>query len=559
MRSLARVAVAVLIGMFAVAAPASAEPMYGAIARTAAVDQEMADAGLRATTSAPFGMSFTGGANPTQEPDFSLYGGGANGAGIGVMPWLGAYNDEDGAAPCQFQRSDESVQSRVRELDQWDNVVAWQIADEPHVDECTGGLTGAGFVHSGTLAAGTGSTTSGSATLSSVTLISGAAWRAGERIFGAGIPTGATIAAVGSDTLTISEPATATGTAVELYNSADASYAHGSGSTTSGSATVAPVSASIGAFAVGKCVWGAGIPEGTTITAVDAGAGWLTLSQAATATGTVDPLRSSSDPLCGTTTRTVEQFQERYRVIKAADNPDGAGDEPPIVLPHFRGEEFEALFAAGGDRTADILGVVQYPCNHPAGDCVYANLEADIETAEAAGWPADRLAGWVQAFGDDPTALSSWYLMPGASQLQEMIDRFRSHGIEHLWFYTWDEHDEWMDLGSAFAANPLDPVIATVRANAPGSCRVALDQLDVEARGARRVKLDVEVLAGAVTKVEYLVDGVEVEEDTTAPIWDETWDSTTVADGPHDVAARATCSDGTFVTPAQELILTAGR
>ena len=107
MRSLAGAAMALLVATSAVAAPASAEPMYGTIARTAAVDQEIADAGLRATTSAPFGMSFTGGANPAQEPDLSLYGGGANGAGIGVMPWLGAYNDEDNAAPCQFERSDD--------------------------------------------------------------------------------------------------------------------------------------------------------------------------------------------------------------------------------------------------------------------------------------------------------------------------------------------------------------------------------------------------------------------------------------------------------------------
>jgi Bacterial Ig domain/Calcineurin-like phosphoesterase len=49
-----------------------------------------------------------------------------------------------------------------------------------------------------------------------------------------------------------------------------------------------------------------------------------------------------------------------------------------------------------------------------------------------------------------------------------------------------------------------------------------------------------------VTLVEYFVDGLQVAADGTAPDWDEYWDSTTVLDGSHVVAARARDAAGNW-------------
>ena len=93
----------------------------------------------------------------------------------------------------------------------------------------------------------------------------------GQRIEGAGIPAATTVVAIEGETLTLSNPATAEGSGVELEGLA--------------SATVTGVTGVTGSFVVGEELSGRGIAVGTRITAVDAAAHTLTLSQAPTSAG----------------------------------------------------------------------------------------------------------------------------------------------------------------------------------------------------------------------------------------------------------------------------------
>jgi hypothetical protein len=99
---------------------------------------------------------------------------------------------------------------------------------------------------------------SGSATVTSVTKSLGV-FLAGQRVSGSGISPGTTIAGVSGSTLTLSAPASGV------------------------SGVISIVSEGPGPFAVGEAVSGPGIPEGTTVATVTAGG--LTLSNPATATG----------------------------------------------------------------------------------------------------------------------------------------------------------------------------------------------------------------------------------------------------------------------------------
>ena len=107
-----------------------------------------------------------------------------------------------------------------------------------------------------------------SPTISSLATSTGS-FAVGQQITGAGIPEGATVTAVGAGTLTISRLPTVGGTVALVADSK----------------IVSNVLTSTGTFIVGEAISGAGIPADTTITAVDAGAGALTLSANPTAGG----------------------------------------------------------------------------------------------------------------------------------------------------------------------------------------------------------------------------------------------------------------------------------
>ncbi len=139
-------------------------------------------------------------------------------------------------------------------------------------------------------AAFTGNATSGSPVISNVSSVAGLA--VGQSIAAAGIqgsaiPVGATILAVGANTVTLDENSTATATDLALTAFSDTIASTFTGDLTSGSTTIANVSSESG-LVVGQSITGAGIPAGTTIATV--GTTTLTLSQAATATAATVPL-----------------------------------------------------------------------------------------------------------------------------------------------------------------------------------------------------------------------------------------------------------------------------
>jgi hypothetical protein len=133
----------------------------------------------------------------------------------------------------------------------------------------------------------TGVLVSGSNVITSVSSLSGitnpAAGDIGQVITGAGIPAGTTVTATssGPNTITLSNAATAsTSTAI---------VAHPTGLVTSGGNSISAVSSTTG-VAVGQPISGAGIPDGTTVTALNATAHTITISQNAVSTTPVTPV-----------------------------------------------------------------------------------------------------------------------------------------------------------------------------------------------------------------------------------------------------------------------------
>lgn len=105
--------------------------------------------------------------------------------------------------------------------------------------------------------------------------------------------TGTATTTAGSNTLTAVSTATGTGAL---------SAATGTVTTTSGSKTLTAVATTTGAFAVGQAISGTGIPAKALISAV--GAGTLTVTIAATASGVAVPVSAGTNKVKGLTTTT---------------------------------------------------------------------------------------------------------------------------------------------------------------------------------------------------------------------------------------------------------------
>jgi len=95
------------------------------------------------------------------------------------------------------------------------------------------------------------------------------------------------------------------------------------------------------------------------------------------------------------------------------------------VLTHYRSYEFRDF-----SNSADILGVVSYPCSHKYG-CRYWKITADVQAARDAGWK--RLWAMPQTFGDD------YYRVPSASELQTILSTWNATGVEGSLTYVWDK------------------------------------------------------------------------------------------------------------------------
>ena len=162
-------------------------------------------------------------------------------------------------------------------------------------------------------------------------------------IEGTGIPADTTITAVGPSpgTLTLSNPVTAPGTAVPL---------------SAGSRTITGLTTTLGAFRVGATIEGAGIPPGTTITAV--GLNTLTISQPATATAQ-DVALTSSGPQAVSQQLSGLEPQTAYRFRLAATNADATS------------------FGPGGKFTTFALPNVELPDNRK-----YEMVSPPVKTGE---------------------------------------------------------------------------------------------------------------------------------------------------------------------------------
>jgi hypothetical protein len=121
-----------------------------------------------------------------------------------------------------------------------------------------------------------GVVTSGSSTITALTSVTSLV--VGQPISGAGIPSGATIAAINGINLNLSAPATASSSPISEFT----------GVFTSGSTAINTITVTSGALAVGQPLNYPGtttIPEGTTIASISNSAPTILLSQNATASG----------------------------------------------------------------------------------------------------------------------------------------------------------------------------------------------------------------------------------------------------------------------------------
>src|SRR5688572_7093072 len=84
-------------------------------------------------------------------------------------------------------------------------------------------------------------------------------------------------------------------------------------------------------------------------------------------------------------------------------------------------------------------------------------------------------------------------------------------------------------LGGAASSRPRDKKPPSVSVTSPSAGATVTGSGTVSASASDNV---------GVTRVTWFVDGMQVASDTTAP-WSQSWDSTTVSDGGHSVAATA--------------------
>ncbi len=180
----------------------------------------------------------------------------------------------------------------------------------------------------------------GSPTITGVTTSTGA-FAVGQAITATGIPADTTITAVGSGTLTLSDPVTAPGTAVPL---------------SAGSPTITGVTTMAGVFRVGATIEGPGIPPETTIVSV--GLNTLTISEPVTETGQ-DVALTSSGPQAVSQLLSGLEPQTAYRFRLAATNADATS------------------FGPGGKFTTFALPNVELPDNRR-----YEMVSPPVKTGE---------------------------------------------------------------------------------------------------------------------------------------------------------------------------------
>lgn len=115
-----------------------------------------------------------------------------------------------------------------------------------------------------------------------------------------------------------------------------------------------------------------------------------------------------------------QKIAERTALIKQHD-PDGR-----TFIAVSGGYKYQEEFAQLAD-SADLIGVVVYPCNTKKPRCEIDKIRERVDRAFAAGIPVERLVPVLQAFGQAcSTAERKWYRLPSEEELREI-------------FAAWDE------------------------------------------------------------------------------------------------------------------------
>jgi len=266
------------------------------------------------------------------------------------------------------------------------------------LDGETTGAEGTGGLGSGS-ATGTGDLSSGSPTVANLVTTTGA-FEVGQGITGTGIPSNTYITAVGAGTLTLSSPASSDQTVTGL---------------TTNTKMVFDVNTSSGAFISGAAISGAGIPAGTTISAVSSDT--LTLSANATTGGTgvvltsaiayasnavnnianaLGALASVGGPSNLKVTRSGSLYTVEFKgSLAATDVPqmtsDGSGltppDNPPIATIAVGGDYPSRLIKFGPEGDADPTAPVEFGSGNAAGVTVnLANDHVFVSADDGEGW-----------------------------------------------------------------------------------------------------------------------------------------------------------------------------
>jgi hypothetical protein len=114
----------------------------------------------------------------------------------------------------------------------------------------------------------------------------------------------------------------------------------------------------------------------------------------------------------------AQQIRGRNQLVKTIDS---------TALTAIAENEASAFTTLA--NTTDVMVLSVYPCSRPRG-CVLSKIDAAMNAVRAA--KVARPWAAPQSFGDN------YYKVPSAAELQAIIDRWRSGGVEGFFTYTWN-------------------------------------------------------------------------------------------------------------------------
>lgn len=113
-----------------------------------------------------------------------------------------------------------------------------------------------------------------------------------------------------------------------------------------------------------------------------------------------------------------QRIAERTALIREND-PDGR-----TFIAVSGGHKFQEEFAQLA-ASADLIGVVVYPCNTKTPECDVEKITERVQRAFDAGIPVERLVPVFQAFGQDCSiAERKWYRLPTEDELNAILAKW---------------------------------------------------------------------------------------------------------------------------------------